>query len=60
MRRLGDLVYAAKLESGDGVADFATAEDLDYVVDRLDGSTLDGHRVTVFKESGSARRGGAL
>jgi len=51
MRRIGDVIYADVDFRGDGVVEFATAEDLDYAVRRLDGSKLDGNTISVFKEN---------
>ena len=33
------------------IVEFATADDLDYAIRRLDGSRLDGHRIEVVRES---------
>ena len=52
MRRIGDIIYADLDDNGDGVVEFATLEDLEYAVRRLDGSRLDGQVISVFKEIG--------
>lgn len=54
MRRIGDIIYADLDDNGDGVVEFATLEDLEYAVRRLDGSRLDGQVISVFKEHTAA------
>lgn len=51
MRRIGDVIYADVDQQGDGVVEFATVDDLEYAVRKLDGSRLDGNIVTVYKEN---------
>ena len=42
-------LYAHHAPVDGRVVEFATAEDLDYAVRRLDGSKLDGNTISVFK-----------
>jgi len=60
MRRIGGVIYADVDNRGDGsgVVEFATAEDLEAAVSKLDGSKLDGNTVTVYKENLDADSGG--
>ncbi|KAL3893043.1 MAG: hypothetical protein SGPRY_014530, partial [Prymnesium sp.] len=50
MRRIGDVIYADVDFRGDGIVEFASADDLEYAVRRLDGSKLDGNIIVVYKE----------
>lgn len=58
MRRIGDVIYADVDTYGDGIVEFATVEDLDYAVRRLDGSKLDGYTISVHRENPGGGYGG--
>ena len=53
MRRLGDVIYADIDANGDGVVEFATADDLEYAIRRLHGSNLDGNIIKVCRDGAS-------
>jgi len=55
MRQIGNVIYADIDPQGDGIVEFSSATDLDYAVQRLDGSSLDGNIVSVFRESYGAQ-----
>jgi len=53
MRQAGEIMYTNThhIRSGEGIVEFGTRSDMEYALDKLDGSELDGRRIKLFEES---------
>jgi len=58
MRQAGEVTYTNCHEqrTGEGVAEFASRSDMDYALDKLDGTELGGRRIKLSEEGGGGGR----
>jgi len=60
MRQAGEVSYTNTHQnrSGEGVAEFGSRGDMEYALDKLDGSELGGRRIRIFEEGKGGGGGG--
>merc|ERR1712210_35931 len=60
MRQAGEVNYTNTHQnrSGEGVAEFGSRGDMEYALDKLDGSELGGRRIRIFEEGKGGGGGG--
>merc|ERR1711934_762248 len=60
MRQAGEVNYTNthQNQSGEGVAEFGSRGDMEYALDKLDGSELGGRRIRIFEEGKGGGGGG--
>jgi len=53
MRQAGEIMYTNThhIRSGEGIVEFGARSDMEYALDKLDGSELDGRRIKLFEEN---------
>ena len=57
MKKAGEVLYckAHHERTGEGVVEFFKKADMEWALDRLDGTELDGRRISVIEAPGRAR-----
>lgn len=58
MRQAGEITYTNThhIRSGEGIVEFGTKSDMEYALDKLDDSELDGRRIKLTEESNNRSR----
>ena len=55
MRKAGDVMYT-NTSNGEGMVEFGSREDMEYALDKLHGTELDGRKIRLFEDGKQSPR----
>lgn len=58
MRQAGEIMYTNThhIRSGEGIVEFGSKSDMEWAIDKLDGTELDGRKIKLIEEEGRRSR----